>query len=200
MTAAGPGPKKRASLPRLILVGLLGLALQGCGGGAAPETFDLTSAASFTSRPARGQLAVAEPVATLPVDSDRIVIRTGPEAVAYLSGAQWAERLPRLVQSRLIGSFENSRSLRNVARPGISADNNLLTDIRRFEVDVTMGEAVAELSVKLVSDRGGRIRAARIFTCRTPAPSKGPALIAAALDAALGNCMKQVVMWTTGQI
>ena len=176
------------------------LALSGCGGGTVPETFDLTAPSNFAARPARGQLVVNEPVATLPVDSDRIVIRTAPEAVAYLTGAQWADRLPRLLQTRLIAAFENSHSLKNVGRPGLNADNALTSEIRRFEVDVTTGQAIAELSVKLVGDRSGRIRAAKIFTCLSPAPSKGPALIAGALDQALADCLRQVVNWTSGQI
>ena len=175
--------------------------LTGCGGGSVPETFDLTAPLGFAAtRAPRGQLVVAEPVATLPVDSDRIVIRTGPEAVAYLTGAQWADRLPRLVQTRLIAAFENAHALKTVGRPGISADNSLSSEIRRFEVDITTGEAVVELSVKLVGDKSGRIRAAKIFTARQPAPSKGAAAIAAALDLAMAICLRDIVNWTAGQI
>ena len=193
-------PKYSGRLKRAGFAGLVLLGLNGCAGGPTPETFDLTSPANFASRAPRGQLVVAEPVATLPVDSDRLVIRTGPETVAYLSGAQWADRLPRLVQTRLIASFENSHALKNVGRPGLAADNNLTTEIRRFEVDVTAGQAIVELSVKLVNDRSGRIRAAKIFTAQTPAPSKGPAAMAAALDSAFAECLRQIVQWTSGQV
>lgn len=188
------------ALRKIALAALLS-GLAGCGGGSVPETFDLTAPAGFLSaRVPRGQLVVAEPAATLPVDSDRIVIRTGPEAVAYLTGAQWADRLPRLVQTRLIVAFENARALKSVGRPGLSADNNLTSEIRRFEVDVTTGEAIVELSVKLVGDKSGRIRAAKIFTARQPAPSKGPAAMAAALDLAMAICLREIVLWTAGQI
>lgn len=179
---------------------LAGAALSGCGGGAAPETFQLSAPKAFSARALRGQLVIAEPSATLPVDSDRIVVRTGPEAVAYLAGAQWADRLPRLVQTQMIAAFENAHALKNVGRPGLSADTNLVSEIRRFEIDVATGQAVVELSVKLVGDRSGRIRAARILTASAPAPTKGGAAMAAALDAAMEDCLRQLVNWAIGQI
>ena len=182
-----------------VLLGLTAL-LQGCGGGVAPETFDLSAPTFAGQRTPRGQLVVAEPTAVLPEDSDRVVIRTGPESVAYLTGAQWADRLPRLLQTRLIASFENAHALARVGRPGISADDTLSSEIRRFEIDVTKAEAVVELSVKLVSDRSGRIRAARLFTAAVPAPSKGPAAMTAALDRALADVLRQTVAWTAAQI
>lgn len=193
------GPERRGAL-RFGLLLLAGLSLSSCGGGATPETFDLGAPKQFSARAPRGQLAIAEPTATLPVDSDRIVVRTGPEAVAYLTGAQWADRLPRLVQTQMIAAFENARAFRSVGRPGLNADNNLVSEIRRFEIDVTTGQAMVELSVKLAGDSSGRVRAAKIITATVPAPSKGGAAMAAALDAALEDCLRQLVTWTTSQI
>ena len=145
-------------------------------------------------------MVVPEPVATLPADSDRVVVRTGPEAVAYLTGAQWPDRLPRIIQTRLIETFENSHLLANVGRPGISADYSLSTEIRRFEIDVTSGMAIAEFSVKLVGDRSGRIVAARIFTAQAASPTSGPPAMTAALNEALGKILRQIVAWASGQI
>src|SRR5262249_61862271 len=96
-------------------------------------TYDLTPVASgFAARGGQGQLAISVPDATLPANSDEIVVRTGPQSVAYLSGAQWADKLPSLIQSRLIESFQNAHLLRAVGRPGILADTPLKTRLPRF--------------------------------------------------------------------
>jgi len=73
-------------------------------------------------------------------------VRYDPQSVAYLTGAQWADKLPSLVQSRLIESFQNAHLLREVGRPGMLADFNLQTSIRRFELDTAQSAAVVEIS------------------------------------------------------
>ncbi|HYI89020.1 MAG TPA: ABC-type transport auxiliary lipoprotein family protein, partial [Beijerinckiaceae bacterium] len=65
-----------------------------------------------------GQIAVAEPAAVQPLEADRIIVKEPSGAVSAVAGGQWADRLPRLVQSRLIQTFENSSGLRAVTRPG----------------------------------------------------------------------------------
>jgi hypothetical protein len=108
------------------------------------------------------QVAVTEPVATAPVDTDRIVVRPTPDTIATLKGAQWTDRLPRLIQTRLLQSFENARLLRFVSRPDgrVVAQFSLNTEIRRFDMDLSRSEAVVEISVKLVEEGAGRIAAA----------------------------------------
>ena len=178
---------------------VLCIPLAGCGGGSsAVQTFDLTAPVHLMARGARGQFIVNEPVAVLPADSDRIVIRTGPESVAYLAGAQWADRLPKLLQARLVQTFENAHLLRSVGRPGLTSDFAVASEIRRFEVDVTTGQAVVEVSAKLVADGSGRIVAAKIFSASMPSPASGPPAMAAALDAAMGDVLRQIVGWTAG--
>src|SRR2546430_10438471 len=106
----------------VLIAGLPALLLGACA--SAPKlTYDLNPIAGvFAARGGRGQLAVAVPDATLPANSDEIVVRTGPQSVAYLSGAQWADKLPSLVQSRLIESFQNAHLLRAVGRTASLAD------------------------------------------------------------------------------
>lgn len=174
---------------------LLAAALLAACGSAPPQTFDLSAVADVQAQTARRRLVVNEPEAVLPADSDRIVVRTGPEAVAYLSGAQWADRLPKLLQSRLIQTFENAHLSRAVSRPGAPADVVLSGEIRRFEIDVVTREAVVEWSVRLVADASGKVVAARVFSARNPIPVSGPAAMAAALDAALGGVLRQIVAW-----
>ena len=94
------------------------VALSACGG-QAPPTFDLNAPQTLTKArgAGRGQLVVVEPTALSVLNTDRIVIRTQGE-IAYLSRAQWSDRLPRLVQSRIVEGFENGSRLRAVGTPG----------------------------------------------------------------------------------
>ncbi len=180
------------------LLAVLAAPLAACGGSPL-ETFDLSaSATTRASARGRGQLAIAEPLATAPTDSDRIVVRPTPETVATLKGAQWTENLPRLLQTRLVQSFENSHYLRAVGRAGsgIVAAHSLTSEIRRFEIDVASGQAIVELSVKLVAEPAGRIVAARVFSASVPGSAASGTAATAALDAALGQTLRDIVDWS----
>jgi cholesterol transport system auxiliary component len=178
---------------------MLSLAVAGCGGGSAPATFDLSAASGARGKAGRGQLVVAEPTAISPLESDRIVVRTSPEQVAYLTGAQWSDRLPRLMQSRLVQSFENGRLLRSVGRSGdkLVADYTLTSEIRRFEIDVTTSQAVVVISAKVVRESSGRIAAARIFSAQVPGSASDGARASTALDQALNQVMREIVGWAS---
>ena len=182
---------------------LLALSLAACGSSSAPESFDLSaSSVPGAPRAARRQIVVAEPLATSPTDSDRIVVRPTPDTLATLKGAQWVERLPRLLQTRMVQSFENAKLSRSVGRPEakIQADYSLASEIRRFEIDVAGGEAIVEISVKLVAEGSGRVVAAQIFSTRAPGSANGGAEAAAALDLALGDALRQIVAWTASRL
>ena len=204
VTASPPMPRRRhrarAGL-RLSGAALI-LLLAGCAGGAPDATFDLSAAPiPKRLRSLQGQVAIHEPVATAPIDSDRIVVRPTTETLATLKGAQWAERLPRLIQTRLLQSFENAGLLRFVGRPDgrFVAQFSLNADIRRFDLDLSQGEAVVELSVRLVEEGAGRVLAAKIFTARCAVTGADGADAAAAFDGALGAVMGQIVVWTAAQ-
>lgn len=186
--------------PAALAGAALSLALAGCNSAPSP-TFDLT-APRQAGRPSggasRGQIAVAEPVALQILDGDQIIVKDAAGAVSYVSGGQWADRLPRLIQARLIQTFENGPRVYGVSRPGgrIVADYQLNTELRAFQINAATREAVVEMSVKLVDDRTGRIRAARVFGGRAPlAGAITPASAAAALDRALAVAMLDIVRW-----
>jgi cholesterol transport system auxiliary component len=191
----------RAARIALALAGALMLAA--CGG-SAPETFDLNSA---SVRPAeahklRAQLSIREPVASLDLDTQRILVRTGPESLAYLSGAQWSDRLPALVQSRLVQTFQNAHLLQSVGRAGsgLAADYSLELDIRAFELDAKAIQANVDIAAKIMETRSGRIVATRIFKSQVPAAGTSGPQASAALDAALSNVMAQIVAFASAQI
>jgi cholesterol transport system auxiliary component len=187
------------SIFRRALAGAIFAALAACAG-PPRANYDISAAEKgFPARPPRGQLAVLEPVAIAPVVSDQIVVRTSAETLATLGGAQWIDRLPVLVQTRLVESFENAHVLRAVGRSGILADHNLHTEIRRFELDSGRGEVAVEIFARL-SGSGGQAVGGRLFSAHIPVQSDDPAYVAAALNVALKEVMRQIVTWTTQKV
>jgi cholesterol transport system auxiliary component len=129
----------------------------------------------------------------------RLLVEPTPGQISYLSDAQWADRLPPLLQARTIEAFENGSRLARVARPGdgVSGDYQLSMDIRTFGVRVEPAgaQAVVEISAKVIGNQAGRIVAARIFTARVPIASvTGPA-VAQALDEASDQVLIEMVRW-----
>jgi cholesterol transport system auxiliary component len=184
---------------RLVLGGATCAVLAACA--ASPRaSYDISAATGgFPARAPRGQLAVLEPVAIEPVLSDRIVVRTSPATLAMLEGGQWVDRLPVLVQARLVESFENSHLLRGVGRSGIVADKILSTEIRRFELDSTKAEVTVEIYARL-SGSDGRAVGGRQFSARVPVVGDNPTLVAVALDTALNEVMRSIVTWTVQKV
>lgn len=198
-----PSPSRQAfascsgNLVRIAATVVIGLSLSACGGAPSRTTFDLTAPADVAgSGIGRGQLVVNEPTTVQALDSDRILIREASGAIAYLPDVQWADRLPRLVQARLIQTFENASRLGRVSRPGdrIVPDLALNLDIRSFGIDAATSEAVVELTARLISDRTGRVVSARAVKVRRPASTSGPAA-AQALNEALSQALREVVRW-----
>ena len=168
-------------------------------------TFDLIAPRDFGHvRPARGLLVVAVPTALQALDTEKIMIEPSPGEVTYASDAQWSDRLPRLLQARIVETFENGTRIRTVARSGdrVSADAQLVTDIRQFSIQVGNGgkEAVVELSVKIIGERGGRIAAANVFYAHVPAAGANGQAAVNALNDALAIVLVDLVRWTATKI
>lgn len=175
------------------------LSLLACCASAPPQTFDLTAPPfAMAVRAPRSQIVVTEPLALSPADSDRIVVRPTPETVATLKGAQWVDRLPRLMQTRLVETFENARLLHSVGRPEsqVTAVYQLNTEIRRFEIDFSSGLAVVEIAARLVAVGSGRVAAAQMFTGSAAGSAADAQAAAHALDVALTEVMRRMVVWT----
>lgn len=177
---------------------LLAAALGGCGS-SSTTAYDLSAARSARAARLSGQIVVAEPTALQAFESERIAVKDAAGTVSVLPDAQWADRLPRLLQARLVQTFENASKSRSVARPGdgVTADAQLATEIRAFQFDARSGEAIVEISAKLVDARGGRILNARLFSSRTPVGSANPGEVTQALDRSLGTVLTEMVRWAS---
>lgn len=188
----------RSGLAPLVLAGAV--VLGGCSS-PPPATFDLSAAPRPAGVGSLASLAVTEPVAVLLVDSDRVAIRSPGDKVAYLPGAQWPDRLPRIFQAKLIQSFENASKIGLVGRPGdrVTAANALNTEIRTFEAREDTREVVVEVSAKIVDDKSGRVVAAQFFTARAPVEQLTGPSVAVALNGVARQVMAQIVRWVASR-
>jgi cholesterol transport system auxiliary component len=185
---------------RAAALALAGVMLGACGGGnASLPTFDLYAPRDVgPTGTAYTQLTVNEPIVVQAFDSDRVVVKDQAGTISYLGGAQWVDKLPRLFQTRLIETFENAKRT-GVGRPGggIIANTSLVTEIRSFQIEGASGEALVEVSAKLVT-AFGRVNSARVFAARVPAGSADGPAAARALDQASSQVMTEIVRWATG--
>lgn len=182
-------------------IGVAMFALAACsGGGNAPQTFDLVAPRGAGLGIGGGTIVVAEPLAITVYDSERMVVRTRENGVSYLPGAQWADRLPRLVQARLIQTFENGMRGARVGRPGdrLVAAYQLNTELRRFDILEDGRVADVTISAKLVDDRSGRIIRAQVFSAQAPAAAISGPEAATALDQAAGQVFQAIARWASG--
>jgi cholesterol transport system auxiliary component len=169
----------------------------GCTSSPVPA-FDLTAPGGLNRRSVLSgrQVVVAEPGAIGPFEAERIVARDAANSISYLGGAQWADRLPRLIQARLVQTFENTSAVR-AARTGegVTGDFQLNTTIRAFQLDAARGEAFVELSVNLVDGKSGTITRGRVVSRRVPVADASGGVVAQALDRALSGALVDIVRW-----
>jgi len=143
----------------------------------------------------RLQILVPEPSALKSLDTERIAARPTDIEVAYLPDAVWTDRLPRLLQRRLMETLQNTGRVKAVGVPGqgLLIDYQIVMDIRTFEISDDV--AVASFTVKLMNDRNGRVRATRIFDVSAPVTGSANADYVDALDSAMDQAFSEISQW-----
>ena len=178
--------------------------MTGGGRGKTPTVYyDLTAPRAFppAAKVHAAQLVIPEPTALVVIDAQAILIRPAPADSSAQPG-QWSDSLPKLVQAKLIETFDNAAYLRAVGRPadGFTADYKLLIDIRAFQVSVAPEPAAeVEFSAKILTSKGGVV-GSRVFRATAPATAADMAAAVAALDAAFGKTARELVTWTAGSL
>jgi len=171
------------------------------GGGAPAQkvTYDLTAPRDLGSsnKTIKGQLAIPEPTAVAMLQTQRMLFSPAKDYPGF-GDVLWADSIPKLLQARLIDTFENY----DVAHAPLRAsdlgqpDVQLLIDVRRFRIN-TDPSAVVEigLSARLV-DKSGKIIASRLFDDSQSLGRLDPADAVAAFDQAFGRVAKSILTWT----
>lgn len=151
---------------------------------------------------ANWQLVVEEPFAAGGLDTHRIAILTNPYEIKYYAEVRWAERAPRMVQTLLVESFENTGKIVAVGRQsiGLRSDFNLKSELREFQAELKEGSTAPEvrvaLNAKLIGQPRQQIVASANFERRVRAKDAAILSVVAAFDEALGQVLRETVQWT----
>ncbi|ABD89567.1 ABC-type transport auxiliary lipoprotein family protein [Rhodopseudomonas palustris] len=164
--------------------------------------YDLRAATDLPpGKPIKGQLAIAEPTYVVMFDTQRLLLAPGLDYPAF-AGFQWSDSIPKLVQAKLIQSFENydiaHAPLR--ASDALQADHQLLIDIRSFQVGGSPDLAAeVAFSAKIVSKDGKQV-AAKLFRASAPLDKPEPLAALAAFNEAFGSVAKELIQWTASAL
>jgi len=143
------------------------------------------------------QWAIPEPTAVVMLETQRFLF-SPPQEYPGFAEAMWADALPKLIQARLIESFENydlAHAPLRVADLG-QPEFQLLIDVRRFRIALDPKPAAEiGLSARIV-DKTGKVVASRLFEDSENIDQVAPAPAAAAFSQAFGRIAKDMIAWT----
>jgi phospholipid/cholesterol/gamma-HCH transport system substrate-binding protein len=169
-----------------------------------PTVYDLIAPTTFPlfKKTIDAPLIVADPSSIIAFDTQKILVRSAAGAFSNIENAQWADNLPKLLQAKIVQSFENANQLKMVSRPidQLNAAYHLELAIRRFQIlSEPKPMAEVEFSARLISDKG-EVTDARIFNVSEPSKSLEASAAAAALNAAFAKAAEALVVWTVDLI
>lgn len=211
MRGWGMGLRKllRAGALALAVVPLGACALVNVAGEPAPNLYVLTAPspqAPDGAASATAQVVVETFAAPAAVDTARIVFQPSPNEIKYYAGARWSDRAPRMIAALAVETLHNTGRFPAAIGSGSGArmDLALTGDIRQFAATRParegLGQAATEARVvffaRLLRASDRSIVAAREFSAAVPAQSGKMADIVSAYDAALGQVLSEMALWT----
>ncbi len=142
------------------------------------------------------QWAIPEPTAVAMLQTQRFLFSPAQDYPGF-SDAMWADALPRLIQAKLVESFENYDITHAPLRAADAGqpEFQVLIDVRRFGIAVEELAAEIALSARIV-DRNGKVVAARLFEESGKIDQIAPPAAAAAFSEAFGRIAKNMIAWT----
>ena len=136
-----------------ILTVLGGCSLSGIVKGALTDskpsaTYDLVLDHSRIKRAGRldTQLVVGSPIAVRALAGDNILVKPSPTEVTYYGRSVWSDRLPKLIQARLVEALRISSRFRAVSDGSdrITGDVTMASTIEAFQIEVSGESAEAQ--------------------------------------------------------
>ena len=133
---------------------------------------------------------------------DKILVRTGIALEEFEGGGRWVDTMPALVQLRLIQSFENAGSMREVLKSidGPEADFQLQIDIRKFEVVAEQGMRAEVSFVAKLTNGQGELIATKEFGESLDLEEAAPRAAADQLNKCFMLTAGQLVAWASKAI
>jgi len=202
-----PTPSPPRARTRCALAAGLALALGACdvklpGSGPPPRLFTLEPKTTFDTEMPKvdWQLVVDPPQSPASLDTVHIALRKGPVELEFYADAEWTDRVPSMIHTLIIESFENTGKIVAVGRQSIElrADYTLQTEIRHFEVEHEGGVPAphVRLIARLVKMPAREIVGERSCDYKTAAESDTLESVVVAFNEVLGRCIRRIVEWT----
>jgi phospholipid/cholesterol/gamma-HCH transport system substrate-binding protein len=178
---------------------VVGLERMTAGAAAGPATiYDLVAPKDFPPGSAipKTQLVVAQPTSVVTLDTQGFLVGTDVSETIAFPEAKWSDSIPNLIRAKLIQTLENARYFHiGGDSQGLTADRQLLTDIRAFRV--TSGdrpEADIEITAKIVGG-DGQVIDARTFHATAPVEKIEAPAAAAGFNQAFAKVATELVTW-----
>ena len=175
--------------------------MTGGGTSSAPKiTYDLRAARTFSGIPSKvlkGEVVIPEPTAVAMLETQRFLFSPANDAPGF-ADVMWADSIPKLLQARLLESFENYDIAHAPLRSmdGVQADYQLLIDVRRFQI-TTDPEPVADIGLSArILDKDGKIVASQLFQETQKLDKIEPPVAATAFNDAFVRIAKDMIAWT----
>jgi cholesterol transport system auxiliary component len=197
-------------LPPILLAAAFALA--GCGDilpkpAPPPALYRLTAATDFPAAgtPSPTQLQIDIPIADAALDSTRIALSRSATTLDYFADSAWTDRLPVLLQTRLLESFQSAHRLVALAGAGSAAHGDviLVINLRHFEAQYGASGAPqwrVELNADLVSATDRKVIATRFFAGSVPAAENNMNAIVDSADRAWRGVATQIVNWAADRL
>lgn len=185
------------------------------GTGTPPRMYVLTPKSTFSeSLPTVDwQLLVEVPQAQAGINTARIALRDSPIEMRYFELSNWTDLAPRMIQTLIVESFENSNRIIAVGREavGLRADYVLKTELREFQAEFSerlpqntehgIGNVApptirVRVNAKLIKMPRRVIVASKTFEYQVDAAENSMEEIIGTFDSALGKTMRRLVEWT----
>lgn len=188
-----------------LIVTACGPILDLSGGGEPANLYTLSSVQNMTAAASPTTLMVEDPETSAAFDGKGIALMPQDRELRYYAGAQWVDRVPRMVQALLVTSFEESGAFRDVGTPSmtLAADYRLHTNLRAFNTDYRGGGAPVvrvAIAAKLFNARPLGLAGAKLFDVEEPSRSDRMEDIVAAFDRANQQAMTELVEWAASTV
>ncbi|MDB5549465.1 MAG: Mammalian cell entry related [Tardiphaga sp.] len=178
--------------------------MTGGGEAAVPKTiYDLRIPKDFAS-PKIGigeQLVMPVPTAILQLDTQRILLLPNKDMPGF-SNAQWADSVPKMLQIKLIQSFENYDIAHAPLRPsdGPATAGQIMLDLRSFQIN-TNSSLIAEIAFTArIMNKDGQVVASKLFEADKALDQPDPVSAVAAFDSAFADIATRLILWTAEEL
>lgn len=202
----------------IVLAGLIAGLSAGCApvgglttGATAPRVFDLAGRNETANGPRPSsqrlrnmQVLVDEPTAVRSLDGEMILVAMSSSEITSLAGASWSDRLPRLVQARMVTALSGDHVFKSVGGGGSKAAADIIvsSEVRAFQIEALPGTDAAHvaINVRLIEDRNGKVVGTQLFDVSRQVKEKTTEASVAALNGAFGDVLAQIADWSVATL